>query len=149
MHPFYVWLVPLLWAVLSLFSFNWPGDEYAFWAVASLPGVWWNAFMNTGDIRQWWIPVLTAGLGAAVLVPFGWLMDRLRVSRRTWAVLFGVIFVVLLANALLSHPSLQRAWAKNGPLPAYLFGAAGIAAYVSVIAALAWEGARRLGRYRP
>jgi hypothetical protein len=67
---------------------------------------------------------------------FGFLLDRLPVSRRWWAALYIVASVAVLAGGLLSFPSLERAIAKNGSISAYAFCAANLGMYVSVLTCL-------------
>ena len=52
---------------------------------------------------------------------FGFLLDRLPVSRRLWAAVYIVASVALFAWGLSSFPSLEKAIAKNGSISAYAF----------------------------
>ena len=80
---FFVWLLPLLWMVTSVLSFQWPGDEYGLWSFGSLAGLWIVYLIgNIGNTARIAIFVIIAG--SVSMVPLGLLLDMLRVRRRLW-----------------------------------------------------------------
>ncbi len=133
---FYVWCVPLVFAVVSLLSFQWPGDEYALWVASSIVGVWWGFIFQVGDIQQWHIPWLTAAVGMVVLAPLGWALDRLRLDRRLWLGLLVVGTIGMFLWSILSYESIDRAIRKNGSLQAYLLASINMGLYLSIIMGL-------------
>jgi hypothetical protein len=64
---------------------------------------------------------------------FGFLLDRLPVSRRLWGLLYISASIGLFAWGLSSYPSLKAAIAKNGSISAYAFCAANLGLYLSVL----------------
>lgn len=121
-RPFYVVLVPVLWVSGVWIGFQFPGDEYALWVISALPGAWIGFVLtDVGDLGAFLPKVLLAG--GLILVGVGWVMDRLRVPFRPWAlgVLLGT--VGLCFQTIGEFPSYARAISKNGSLAAYvLFG---------------------------
>lgn len=129
-----VWLVPALWSMCAFGSWHHPGDEYGMFGVSMLVSVWIVLMLNFGHLSQVYLLLIAAG--ALPMAIFGFLLDRLPVSRRWWAALYIVASVGLFAWGLLSFPSLERAIAKNGSISAYAFCAANLGMYVSVLACL-------------
>lgn len=99
---------------------------------------------DIGHLRDvLWIIILT---GAAILAVLGFVMDRLRVSKRVWGALFGLSFAFLLLYSLSQYPSLKRAISKNGSITAYAAAACNIGLYLSIILSLIFKGIAALIR---
>jgi hypothetical protein len=131
--------LPVIWMAAAITSYFHPGDEYGLFVVSTIAGSW-TCFLirNIGHLRDvLWIILLTGGL---VMAAFGFLLDRLRVSRRVWAGLFGLCFIGMLVWALSQYPSLERAIGKNGSLTAYAAGAINMGLYLSIVLALFVKG---------
>ncbi len=95
---FYTWILPLLWTPCPLIQYRFPGDEYAMFAVSSIPGFWVGLIRPFGDIHDPAIPISIALAGALTVTAIGLLMDWMRVSKKTWVALFLsplVIFSVI------------------------------------------------------
>ena len=129
-----VWLVPSLWSMCAFGSWHHPGDEYGMFCVSILASLWLVFLLDFGHLSQVYLLLIAAG--AVPMVIFGFLLDRLPVSRRLWAAVYIVASVAFLAWGLLSFPSLERAIAKNGSISAYAFCAANLGIYVSVVTCL-------------
>lgn len=132
---FYLWLLPGIWAPCSIFHFFYPGDEYAMWAISSIAGSW-IVLIPLGHVHNALRPMLVAAAGAVVMAAVGLVMDRMRVNRTLWTVLFAIAAVLIFIKLITDFPSIQRAVAKHGSLMAYVFSAILLAVYIAVIASL-------------
>jgi hypothetical protein len=129
-----VWLVPALWTACAFGSWRHPGDEYGLLGVSMLISIWLVILIHSNNLSQAILPLMAAG--ALPMVVFGFLLDRLPVSRRWWAAVYIVASVALFAWGLSSFPSLEKAVAKNGSISAYAFCSANLGMYVSVLTCL-------------
>jgi hypothetical protein len=129
-----VWLVPALWSMCAFGSWHHPGDEYGIFCVSILASLWLVFLLKFGHLSQVYLLLIAAG--ALPMAGFGFLMDRLPVSRRLWAAVYIVASVAFVAWGLLSFPSLERAIAKNGSISAYAYCAANLGMYVSLLTCL-------------
>ena len=129
-----VWLVPALWSMCAFGSWHHPGDEYGMFIASILPSVWLAILLESRHLSQ--VYVLLIAAGALPMAVFGFLLDRLPVSRRLWTAIYILASVAFCAWGLLSFPSLERAIAKNGSISAYAFCAANLGMYVSVLTCL-------------
>jgi hypothetical protein len=129
-----VWMVPTLWTACAFGSWHHPGDEYKMFGVSILVSLWLVFLLNFGHPSE--VHLLLIAAGALLMAVFGFLLDRLPVSRRLWAAVYIVASVVLFAWSLLSYPSLAKAVSKNGSISAYAFCAANLGMYLSVLLCL-------------
>jgi len=129
-----VWLVPALWTACAFGSWRHPGDEYGLLCVSMLVSIWLVILIHSNNLSQAILPLIAAG--ALPMAVFGFLLDRLPVSRRLWEAVYIVASVALFAWGLLLFPSLERAIAKNGSISAYAFCAANLGMYVSALTCL-------------
>ena len=129
-----VWLVPALWSMCAFGSWHHPGDEYGMFIASILPSVWLAILLESRHLSE--VYVLLVAAGALPMAVFGFLLDRLPVSRRLWAAVYIVASVALFAWGLSSFPSLEKAVAKNGSISAYAFCSANLGMYVSVLTCL-------------
>ena len=129
-----VWLVPALWALGAFGSWRHPGDEYGLVGASMLVSIWLVILIHSNNLSQATLPLIAAG--ALPMAVFGFLLDRLPVSRRWWAAVYILASAALFAWGLLSFPSLERAIAKNGSILAYAFCAANLGMYASVLTCL-------------
>lgn len=129
-----VWLVPALWSLCAFGSWHHPGDEYGMFCVSVLASLWLAFLLEFGHLSEVYLLLIAAG--ALPMAVFGFLLDRLPVSRRWWAAVYIVASVALFAWSLLSFPSLEKAIAKNGSISAYAFCAANLGMYLCVLMCL-------------
>jgi hypothetical protein len=130
----YVWLLPLLWSVCSLLSFEFPGDEYGIYAVSSMAGTWALFLFNIqGDIHKFAFRGTITATGIIVILIAGFILAKLRVKLKLWFVLYITLAVVIMVLTINSYPSFEKALSKNGSLWAYLFGSLNMGLYASVI----------------
>jgi hypothetical protein len=141
---FYCLAVPLGWAGVSLLHFQFPGDEYALWAISSMAGTWVLLLLpNVGDIKQLWLPLTVAGTGALVLAGCGALLRWLRVRWWIWTILWLIASAGWLAAMLSQYPTLERAMAKNGSWWAYILSALLMGANTAMVAGLVAGAGKR------
>ena len=130
----YVWLLPLLWSICSLLSFQFPGDEYAIYAVTSMAGTWAVIlFKIQGDIHDFAFRGTITITGAIVMLTAGILLAKLRVKMRLWFVIYIIAAVVFLVVSLSNYPTIEKALSKNGSWWAYILGSINMGLYVSVV----------------
>lgn len=149
MRVSFVWMLPAFWAACSLLQHRVPGDEYGFYAVSAIPGLWSLPFVfRSVSIHNVAPYVVLAGVPLVAAV--GLAMDRVRVHKALWTVLWLVTAVVVLCVVLLSFPSIDRAIRKNGSLSAYVLLAATVGLYGASILSLVFTlGWRMVERLRP
>jgi hypothetical protein len=133
---FYVWLLPLIWAVCSYIHFFYPGDEYMVWGYSSIAGTWIFFVTGWGDFHNPLFPVAIAATGAVVMAAVGLLMDRLRVRKVLWGAMFAIAAVVVFVASLKAFPSIEKALSKHGSWMAYICSSINLAIYLSVIASV-------------
>jgi len=126
-----VWLVPALWSMCAFGSWHHGGDEYGNFGWCILPGIWLALLpLNFGHRSQVYLLLIAAG--ALPMAVFGFLLDRLPVSRRLWGATFIVASVALFAWGVLLGLSTEKTIAESGWicwLSAYAFCAASLAVF--------------------
>ena len=130
-HHLLVWLVPSLWSACALGSWHHPGDEYGMFIVSVLASIWLAFLLDFGHLSEVYLLLIVAG--ALPMAGFGFILDRLPVSRRLWGLFYISVSIGLFAWGLSSYPSLKAAIAKNGSISAYAFCAANLGLYISVL----------------
>jgi hypothetical protein len=136
-------VLPAMWGVTCFVEFFFPGDEYFYWAAASLPGLWIILLKgNAGDIHSVLLPVVLGG--AAVMSAVGFAMDRLRLSKAIWPWLYVSIAIGLLVATIASYPSWHKAMSKNGSLAAYALFASNAGVYLAAIVSLGVAGVLKI-----
>jgi hypothetical protein len=126
-----VWLVPSLWSACAFGSWHHPGDEYGMFIASVLASIWLAFFLNFGHLSEVYLLLIAAG--ALPMAGFGFILDRLPVSRRLWGLFYISASTGLFTCGLSSYPSLKAAIAKNGSISAYAFCAANLGLYLSVL----------------
>lgn len=130
----YVWLLPLLWSICSLLSFQFPGDEYAIYAVSSMAGTWAVFLLNIqGDIHDFAFRGTITTTGIIVMLIASFILAKLRVKIKLWLVLYITLAALILVMTINSYPSIEKALSKNGSWWAYIFGSLNLGLYASVI----------------
>lgn len=128
---FYVWFIPLLWCGFTVVSYFHPGDEYGLFAIGSMAGAWLFFFCRFDSLGQGLLPILAAG--AIVLVPFGFGLDLLRVKKRYWFILFGLLVVVLFFCLFATYGSFERMRRKEGYVAAVVAATCNLSIYAATI----------------
>lgn len=138
-------LLPVVFVVVSLVSFEFPGDEYGLWVVgnhAGIPGL--LLLGNSGDIGDIKFRAAMAASGAVVFAAVGFVLDWLRVGRRRFLLLALGWWGILVGAMLLKYPSMARAIAKNGSLEAYVFASIAPGIELAALCLIVVHVARRL-----
>ncbi len=136
---FYSWLLPLVWMICSLLSYNYyPGKDFHYWLLTSIAGVWWLLFTQSDNILQWWVPLVTAGCGALVMFPLGWLLDGYRLNWRVFAVLWWLPFLSVTTQLVMKNGSLSNAIVLQGSVGVYICAGINIALITTSILLLLW-----------
>lgn len=135
---FFFLLLPLIWGAGALIGFAHPGDEYGLWFVSSLAGTWLTIILHVndllpGDIHHPLLLISAVTTGVLVMLGAGYGMDRLRVSKVLWALLYLVLGGALLAWSVGSYPSIREALNKNGSWIAYIAAASNAGITLSVV----------------
>jgi MFS family permease len=133
MIPFFVWLLPLLCGICSYIHHSYPGDENGMWLLGSAPGLWIAPRVFLSGASK---AAAAAGIAVAlavVMLAIGWTMDRFRVRKVLWAIVFAVCALGVLALSILGFPSIERALSKNGSWWAYILLSINVGVYLSVV----------------
>jgi hypothetical protein len=126
-----VWLVPSLWSICAFGSWHHPGDEYGMFIVSVLASIWLAFLLDFGHLSEVYLLLIAAG--AVPMAGFGFILDRLPVSRRLWSAFYIVASVGWFVWMLWQFPTLKAAIAKNGSISAYAFCGANLGLYASVL----------------
>lgn len=141
----FLWIAPIVWALVLVGAHRWPGDEYGWLAAASLPAWPLGYPLRLAPTNATGLPWAIA-CGLPVMALLGWWMDRARVRVGPAAVGWLVLAAVLAIPAVASFPTIHAAIGKNGSLWAYVFGSLGFMAPVACFfSALAGTIRRNLG----
>lgn len=141
---FFVWLLPVLWSICSLFHYNFPGDEYGMYGIASIVGAWIVLIVKVGDVNHPMFPISIAVTGAIVMTGVGWFMDRMRIWKKLWVIIFAICVVAVFTLSIFSYPSLEKALSKNGSWWAYILFSINIGVYLSVVFSVSLTSTGRL-----
>jgi hypothetical protein len=143
----FVWMLPACWAACSFVQHAFPGDEYGFYALSALPGMWIAPFVFRSVSMEHVGPYIALA-GIPLLALVGLAMDWVRVRKGLWGILWPVLGLAVFCVVLFSFPSIDRAIRKNGSIMAYaLLGAtAGLygASVLLLVFTCAWRIARKL-----
>ena len=146
----YLWLIPLLWSASSLFSFNFPGDEYAIYSISSIAGSWFvMIFPIGGDIHDFVFRGTITAIGAIVMLIIGLLMSKLKVNFKLWLLFYLIASIAIFLLSINSYPSIERALSKNGSYWAYIFGSLNLGLYISIIFSLITAFAKKIKTNKP
>jgi hypothetical protein len=132
---FLLWFVPLLFAVFSMLSFKYPGDEYGLWAYSSIAGTWIWFIIPPFSMQSFITPVVTALIGALVITLPALLLVKLRVNIKLWFVIFVICATLVFISSIKSYPTIEKALSKNGSWQAYIFASINIGIYLSILLA--------------
>jgi hypothetical protein len=100
-------------------------------AVSVLASIWLALVLDFGHLSEVYLLLIAAG--ALPMASFGFILDRLPVSRRLWSPFYIVASVGWFVWMLWQFPTLERAIAKNGSISAYAFCASNLGLYASVL----------------
>lgn len=112
--------LPLTWIAVTAGSIAHPGDEYGMLVIGGAAGFWSVYLLPHGNAIQSAYPGVIV-TGAVTMFLCGWVCDRLRLSRRLFALVWLLLGGSLCAWALSSHPTLAKARSANGSIAAYVF----------------------------
>jgi hypothetical protein len=132
----YIWILPLVWAIVSFISYKHPGDEYALYAISSLPGVWLAYFVKSVPIQNLFFPVIIALIGGLVMALLGFSLHKLSVNSKHYYTAFAVCIGLIVLWFNRSFPSVEKLIAKNGSWTACIAFAVNTSLYLSAIFAL-------------
>jgi hypothetical protein len=149
MRMSFVWILPACWAACSLLQHRFPGDEYCFYALAALPGMWISPFVLRSIPPEQVGPYIALA-GAPLLAVLGLAMDWVRVRKRLWGILWLGVGIAVFCAVLFSFPSIDRAIRKNGSIMAYVLLGVTVGLYAASLLSLVGTGAWRIAkRLRP
>ena len=70
----------------------------------------------------------------------GFLMDRVRIRKTIWAILFVVAALVAFVMSIKSYPTIERALSKNGSWWAYIFFSVNVGLYFGILLSFLEKG---------
>jgi hypothetical protein len=140
----FLWLLPLLWALVMVGARIHRGDEYGKFLIAALPA--WPLGLLFRELVPWRTTMLVDAwiCGIPLLALIGWGMDRARASLGLFLATWLVLAAVMAFAGVREHATLGKAISKNGSLWAYVFSGLGfmapVAAFLALVLALMRRG---------
>lgn len=102
-------ILPLVWLVLALLSWHWPGDKGLSFYFASIVGAWVHELVPHLTGRAFLIGQCVGGL--PVMFGVGWLLDRWKVSPVIYTVHAPfAVWVVLISFKRLPDTLMMLSW---------------------------------------
>ncbi|MBL8754969.1 MAG: hypothetical protein JNK15_16815 [Planctomycetes bacterium] len=136
----FVIVLPVLFAVGSVFGWMFPGHGAQLFAIGGLPGVWACFLVAGTDPGGWLLPTLVGGL--PILWFLGQLLDRLRIDPWVWIATWALGAAVAGYVLLQQFADLDAAIEFHGSLLAYLACAANLGCYAATLLTLALGAGR-------
>lgn len=130
---FFVFVLPVVWIIVSFVSYYHPGDEYAMYAISNIIGVWPFFLFQPPDVHGLLFPCLVAVIGGLTIALAGFGLDKLKSNRWVWGLCWIVFSALFFAFAILQYPTIKNALAKNGSWTAYIASALNLGLYGSII----------------
>ncbi|MCF7955911.1 MAG: hypothetical protein K9M75_08935 [Phycisphaerae bacterium] len=130
----YVWLLPFVWGACSLLSLQFPGDEYALYAISSMAGTWIAFVINLQghpNDAVFWLSITITGMSVMALL--GLWLKFIKLKPWVWLCIYIIAAIIICITTIFSYPSLEKALSKNGSYWAYIFSSLNMAMYASVI----------------
>ena len=144
---FFVWVLPVIWAVASYAHSYYTGDEHGMYILSCIVGTWIHFFIRLPEgLKDPMFAVITSLTGAVVFASVGIVMDLMRVRRMRWAIIFMAAMMLIFATMLRAQGSIERALAKNGSWWTYTLSATVLGLYVSVFLCMLGNGLLRTWR---
>ncbi len=75
-----------MWSICDFGSWHHPGDEYGMFVVSVLASIWLAFLLDFGHLSEVYLLLIAAG--ALPMAGFGFILDRLSVSRRLWGLFY-------------------------------------------------------------
>lgn len=132
---FYVWFLPVLWCAFTIVSFFHSGDEHGLFVFGSFVGAWIGFFMRFEKLREALPWILLAG--SLAIVPFGLILDLLRVRKRVWFILFLILVVLFFIWQFAIYGSFERMRYKHGYVAGVLVATCNLSIYCTTILSIA------------
>ena len=142
---FYIWLLPLLWAVFTVISFFRSGDEHGCFFFGAIAGTWVGYLCWFDSMASALPAVLTAGV--IIIGLAGGLMDLLGVGKRLWFVLFVLLWVGTVSVCARQYESFDRIAGKHGSVLAPASMALNLALYASIVLSISVTIPQRIWRW--
>ena len=137
----FVWLVPAMWVPVTVLSFFHSGDEHALFGLGAIAGTWIGFLRRFDSIGHGFVAALLCGI--VTLGFLGFVMDRLRVSKRLFFGLFVVGVCALFMTCLGSYVSIAKMVAKHGSVLAVILFDCNGSIYISVVLSIIAAAIRR------
>lgn len=142
-------LAPLLWLLITLGSYRYPGDEYGMLVGSSIAGFWPLMLWQPSGLTINGAMPFVLGIGTATVFFLAWFADWWRVRVGLWLALWVPVAALLTFWMLSSYPTLARAISKNGSIAAYVLTGANLSLYLTILGAILLTAGLRLHRMRP
>ena len=108
----YTWMLPLLWCLITLASFFHSGDEHDLFTFGAVAGTWICFLYSFKTLSSALFPVLVIGAGLFCLL--GMALDRLRVGKSRFGMLWLVGTILIFALSFGRYDSFARMASKEG-----------------------------------
>jgi len=139
---FYTWFVPLLWSIFSVISFFHSGDEHGCFVYGTIITLWIGFFLSFNSLTAYLFTVLPIGI--IILGFFGFLMDKIQVSKLFWSALLVIVIPALFFHSMNSYESLEKMAFKHRSIVAVIFMDCNLGLYISIVFSMLGNLFRRL-----
>ncbi len=140
-RAFFIWNLPIIWTIISTFSFFVPGENYQKFENGTIVGAWVSRVFTPESLSGSLFPVL--GIGVIVLLMVGFIMDSLRVSKPLWSVLF-ILGGVLLFAISASQQSFREMNFQHGSVLAVVLYDVNFGLYIAIALSSVLTAVKRL-----
>ena len=139
-QTFYIWMIPLIWAIFSILQFREPGDDYGLYAFSSFVGVWILFLTRQGDVHSLIFPLSITLAGTIVMLLIGLWMDKVRIRKIIWIAIYIISVLAIFYISINAYPSIEHALSKNGSWWAYIFFSINMGLHVSILLSFFGKG---------
>lgn len=139
---FFLALCPILWAVCSILSNYYPGDEYYLYGIGSHIGLWALLFVNA-DVISWNGSLAIAAAGVPIIVLLGLACVQFQTAVKIFVILFTLMFMLVLITIVVSVGREGFLVGKHGSYLAYILGVFDFALIWSLCLSIVLGGLRR------
>ena len=126
----YIWTTPLMWTLVSVLLYFYPGDEYGCFYIGTQPASWITLYHHFGSMTGDFMVILPIGM--LVFMALGFCLDRMRTRNRTFYTIFLVVaFGFFYCFGIADLGSLDRIQRKYS-----ILGFAGLSCNVALCSAI-------------
>lgn len=137
----YIWFIPLMWILVSMVLYFYPGDEYGCFYFGTLPASLICFFYDFGSMTKNLLAILP--IGTIIFTGTGFCLDRLKANKKIFFVILALTTIALFCYGVVDLGSLDRVQRKYS-IPGFAGLSLNIALFFTIMISLAVYGFTRL-----